>query len=76
MQESKQIMERSINSILRSTLINLLMRFYDPDQGQILFDGVDIREYAPKVIFVRFSEMIGFLSSETPSANWCGAAEY
>jgi len=32
----------------KSTLINLLMRFYDPDQGQILFDGVDIREYAPK----------------------------
>lgn len=28
----------------KSTLINLLQRFYDPDQGRILLDGVDLRE--------------------------------
>lgn len=28
----------------KSTMINLLMRLYDVDQGQILIDGVDIRE--------------------------------
>lgn len=28
----------------KTTLINLLMRFYDVDQGKILIDGVDIRE--------------------------------
>jgi ATP-binding cassette subfamily B multidrug efflux pump len=28
----------------KSTLINLLPRFYDVTQGEILFDGVDIRE--------------------------------
>jgi len=27
----------------KTTLVNLLMRFYDVDTGQILFDGVDIR---------------------------------
>ena len=27
----------------KSTIINLLMRFYDPDHGRILLDGVDIR---------------------------------
>ncbi|MBB3112164.1 ATP-binding cassette subfamily B protein [Paenibacillus phyllosphaerae] len=27
----------------KSTIINLLMRFYDPQQGAVLFDGVDIR---------------------------------
>jgi len=29
----------------KSTLINLLIRFYDPQQGRILLDGIDIREY-------------------------------
>ncbi|HEV2117799.1 MAG TPA: ABC transporter ATP-binding protein [Terriglobales bacterium] len=29
----------------KSTLLNLLMRFYDPTHGQVLLDGVDIRDY-------------------------------
>ena len=29
----------------KSTFVNLLMRFYDVDDGQILLDGVDIRDY-------------------------------
>lgn len=29
----------------KSTFVNLLMRFYDVDDGQILLDDVDIREY-------------------------------
>ncbi|MDZ7330753.1 MAG: ABC transporter ATP-binding protein/permease [candidate division KSB1 bacterium] len=28
----------------KTTLVNLLCRFYDPQQGQILIDGVDVRE--------------------------------
>ncbi|HTN02092.1 ABC transporter ATP-binding protein [Planctellipticum variicoloris] len=28
----------------KSTLINLLPRFFDPQQGQVLIDGVDLRE--------------------------------
>ena len=31
----------------KSTLINLLVRFYDPQQGRILIDGRDLREYRP-----------------------------
>lgn len=27
----------------KSTFVNLLMRFYDPDHGQVLLDGVDIK---------------------------------
>jgi len=29
----------------KSTFVNLMMRFYDPDFGQILLDGIDIKEY-------------------------------
>lgn len=30
----------------KSTLVNLLMRFYDVDKGRVLIDGTDIREYS------------------------------
>lgn len=29
----------------KSTFVNLMMRFYDPNFGQILLDGVNIAEY-------------------------------
>ncbi|MCI0628362.1 MAG: ABC transporter ATP-binding protein/permease [Acidobacteria bacterium] len=29
----------------KTTLVNLLIRFYDPTAGQILLDGVDLRDY-------------------------------
>ena len=29
----------------KSTLLQLLPRFYDPDQGQVLLDGIDLRHY-------------------------------
>ena len=29
----------------KSTLVSLLMRFYDPSAGRILLDGVDLRDY-------------------------------
>jgi ATP-binding cassette subfamily B protein len=28
----------------KSTIVNLLARFYDPDKGRILFDGIDLRD--------------------------------
>jgi ATP-binding cassette subfamily B protein len=29
----------------KSTIVNLLLRFYDPQRGRVTVDGVDIREY-------------------------------
>ena len=29
----------------KSTIVSLLLRFYDVDQGVILLDGIDIRDY-------------------------------
>jgi ATP-binding cassette subfamily B protein len=29
----------------KSTIVNLLLRFYDPQRGRILLDGVDIRDF-------------------------------
>ena len=32
----------------KTTIINLLMRFYDPQKGAILLDGIDIREFSQR----------------------------
>jgi ATP-binding cassette subfamily B protein len=39
----------------KSTLISLLMRFYDPDEGSISLDGVDLRHYALKGLRNQFA---------------------
>lgn len=55
----------------KSTLVNLIARFYDPDAGQILLDGDDLRDLKlsslrTQVSFV-FQET--YLFSDTVSAN-------
>lgn len=34
-----------INGAGKSTLVKLLLRFYDPDEGEILYNGINVREY-------------------------------
>lgn len=34
-----------LNGSGKSTIVKLLLRFYDPLEGQILFDGIDAKEY-------------------------------
>ena len=31
----------------KTTVVNLILRFYEAQRGQILFDGVDIKDYSP-----------------------------
>lgn len=45
------------NGAGKSTLIKLLCRLYDPTEGRILLDGVDIREYDPEDYRARISAM-------------------
>jgi ATP-binding cassette subfamily B protein len=41
------------NGAGKTTLIKLLTRLYDPTEGQILLDGVDLREYDPDELRLR-----------------------
>ncbi|GAB4160557.1 MAG: ABC transporter ATP-binding protein [Cyanobacteria bacterium J069] len=45
----------------KTTLVNLLPRFYDPQQGQILVDGIDIRS----VTLPSLRRQIGIVPQET-----------
>lgn len=45
----------------KSTLFDLVPRFYDPKQGRLLVDGVDIKEYSLKSL----REHIGIVTQET-----------
>ena len=44
----------------KTTIVNLLLRFYDPDRGQILIDGVDIRQLATSDL----RALIGFVQQD------------
>ena len=39
----------------KSTLVDLIPRFYDPTQGQILIDGVDLREFESNSLRLRLA---------------------
>lgn len=45
----------------KSTLVNLLPRFYDPTEGSILIDGVDLRDLSIKEL----RSFIGMVTQET-----------
>ncbi len=55
----------------KSSIINLLQRFYDVSEGRILLDGVDIRELSLKQLRESISPVMQdvFLFSDTISSN-------
>eukprot|EP01016_Furgasonia_blochmanni_P035226 TRINITY_DN3880_c0_g1_i16.p1 TRINITY_DN3880_c0_g1~~TRINITY_DN3880_c0_g1_i16.p1 ORF type:complete len:952 (+),score=286.58 TRINITY_DN3880_c0_g1_i16:120-2858(+) len=54
----------------KSTIIQLLQRFYDPDEGEILIDGVSIKDYD----LIHLRNQIGIVSQEPVLFN--GTIEY
>jgi ATP-binding cassette subfamily B protein len=45
----------------KTTLVNLLARLYDPTQGAVLIDGVDVRDMS----LAQVRELVGFVPQET-----------
>src|SRR5919199_169798 len=52
----------------KSTIVNLLARFYDPDEGRILFDGIDLRSCTVRSL----RSQIGLVSQEVILFNGSG----
>jgi ATP-binding cassette subfamily B protein len=53
-QPGERIALVGLNGAGKTTLIKLLTRLYDPTEGQILLDGVDLREYDLPSLHQRF----------------------
>lgn len=53
-----------LNGAGKSTIIKLMFRFYDPEEGMILLDGVDLKEYdvyaVRKVFGVLFQDFVTY----------------
>ncbi len=49
----------------KSTLVDLIPRFYDPQKGSVLIDGIDIREFSLKSL----RSQIGIVNQETMLFN-------
>lgn len=54
-EEGEHVALIGLNGSGKSTIIKLLLRFYEPDSGQILINGEDIRNYSLKSLRANFS---------------------
>src|SRR5438045_4979427 len=73
----------------KTTLVNLLTRFYDPTEGEILLDGVDLRDYRladlrnqfalvlqePLLFFTTLAENIAYARPSASDAEIIAAAK-
>ncbi|MEU9510865.1 ABC transporter ATP-binding protein [Micromonospora sp. NPDC048170] len=65
-----------LNGAGKSTLVKLMCRFYDPTQGSIIWDGVDIREVDPAVLRQRIGAVFqDFMHYEMSAAENIGLGD-
>lgn len=55
----------TVLSTIGSTLIRLCPRLYDPDEGSVMFGGVDIRSYSQETL----RKIFGVVSQDTSLFN-------
>ncbi|MEU7655084.1 ABC transporter ATP-binding protein [Micromonospora taraxaci] len=61
------------NGAGKSSIIKLLCRYYDPERGAILWDGVDLRDLDPVQLRTRIAAVFqDFVSYELPAAENIG----
>jgi ATP-binding cassette subfamily B protein len=80
---------RGMTGAGKTTLINLLTRFYDPTAGQVLLDGIDLRDYKvrdlrnqfaivlqePVLFSTSIAENIAYARPQASEAEIAGAAK-
>ncbi|MCA2188537.1 ABC transporter ATP-binding protein [Nonomuraea cavernae] len=65
-----------LNGAGKSTIVKLLCRFYDPDRGAILWDGVDVRDVPPEVLRRRISAVFqDYMSYDLTAAENIGLGD-
>lgn len=71
LQPGENVVLVGLNGAGKTTLIKLLTRLYDPTEGKILLDGVDIREYDTAALYDLFGILFQDFGrySETVSEN-------
>ena len=58
-----------INGAGKSTLVKLLLRFYDPDEGEILYNGINVKEYNVKSLRDAFATVFQDYKNFAVSVN-------
>ncbi|MFF5208843.1 ABC transporter ATP-binding protein [Streptosporangium sp. NPDC000396] len=65
-----------LNGAGKSTLIKLLCRFYDPSRGEILWDGVDLRDVPPAELRARMGVLFqDYMNYDLTAAENIGVGE-
>jgi len=65
-----------LNGAGKSTIVKLLCRFYDPERGSVLWDGVDLRELSLAVLRERIGVLFqDYMSYELTAAENIGLGD-
>ncbi|GAA1693383.1 ABC transporter ATP-binding protein [Fodinicola feengrottensis] len=65
-----------VNGAGKSTLIKLLCRFYEPERGRILWDGIDLQQISPESLRLRLAATFqDFMSYDLPARDNIGLGD-